>query len=83
MLLHPLQHAGLSRRSPVACHSGTIAVFGSPLNGTVIPHEIQLGTSILKLRLVVRDLLQFRDTAVVAQSSYYLQALQAPLGGLA
>ncbi len=53
---------------------------GSPSLGTVIPHEIQPGTSILTLRLVARDLLQFRDTAVVAQSSYYLQAVQAPLG---
>src|SRR6266404_5126972 len=56
---------------------------GSPSRGTVIPHEIQPGTSILTLRLVARDLLQFRDTAVVAQSSYYLQAVQAPLDGLA
>src|SRR5467141_178320 len=54
---------------------------GSPSRGTVIPHEIQPGTSILTLRLVARDLLQFRDTAVVAQSSYYLQAVQAPLDG--
>src|SRR5256885_14577321 len=54
---------------------------GTPSRGTVIPHEIQPGTSILTLRLVARDLLQFRDTAVVAQSSYYLQAVQAPLDG--
>src|SRR2546421_11306452 len=46
------------------------AVVGSPSYGTVIPHEIRPGTSILTLRLVARDLLQFRDTVVVAQSSY-------------
>ena len=67
----------------VARHSRTIALVGSPSHGTVIAHEIQLGTSILTLRLVARDLLQFRDTAVVAQSNSYLQAVQAPLDGLA
>src|SRR5260370_42667739 len=68
-------HAGRGTRLPSTwklarpLNTGTrdpSPLVGSPSRGTVIPHEIHPGTSILTLRPFARDLLQFRDTADVA-----------------